>query len=109
VLDSVSQGISDLERAVGEGDRVRIGEYLEAVRDVERRIQKAEEQSSIELPAVHAPAGIPATFDQHAKLMFDLQVLAFQCDLTRVGTYMYGRELTGRTYAEIGVPEAHHP
>jgi hypothetical protein len=109
ILDSVNQSIGDLERAVGERDRVKIGEYLEAVRDVERRIQKAEEQSSIELPAVEQPAGIPPTFEEHAKLMFDLQVLAYQCDLTRVGTFMFGRELTGRTYPEIGVPDAHHP
>ena len=109
VLDSVNAGIKDLERAVGSGDRVRIGEYLESVRDVERRIRKAEEQSNVELPAVNAPEGIPGSFDQYAKLMFDLQVLAFQTDLTRVGTFMYGRELTGRTYQEIGIPEAHHP
>ena len=109
ILDSVHDSIGDLKRVVGESDGVKIGEYLAALRDVERRIQKAEEQINIELPEVKQPAGIPGTFDEHAKLMFDLQVLAYQSDLTRVGTYMFGRELTGRTYPEIGVPDAHHP
>jgi hypothetical protein len=82
---------------------------LEAVRDVERRIERAEEQSSQELPVVEQPAGAPARYDEHARLMFDLQVLAYQTDLTRVITFMLGREISGRTYPEIGVYEAHHP
>jgi hypothetical protein len=109
ILDSVTERIAHLERRVGPSDRTKIREYLEAVRDIERRIQKAEEQSATELPAVDQPAGIPATFEAHAKLMFDLQVLAYQCDLTRVITFMIGREISGRAYPEIGVPEAHHP
>jgi len=109
ILDSVTQKIADLERGVGPQDRAKIREYLEAVRDIERRIQKAEEQSATEVPVVDQPAGIPATFEAHAKLMFDLQVLAYQCDLTRVITFMMGREFSGRNYPEIGVPEAHHP
>ena len=109
ILDSVVQSVADLERGLGPGDRGKIGEYLEGVRDVERRIQKAEEQSNLELPAVAQPAGVPNTFEAHAKLMFDLQVLAYQCDLTRVITFLVGREFSGRTYPEIGVPEAHHP
>ena len=109
ILDSVAQSVADLERGLGQGDRGKIGEYLEGIRDVERRIQKAEEQSNLELPEVAQPAGIPGTFDAHAKLMFDLQVLAYQCDLTRVITFLVGREFSGRTYPEIGVPEAHHP
>ena len=80
-----------------------------AIRDVERRIQKAEEQSTRELPVIEQPAGVPATFGEHVRLMFDLQLLAYQTDLTRVVTFMLGREITGRTYAEIGVPDAHHP
>ena len=84
-------------------------EYLEAVRDVERRIQKAEEQSARELPVVEQPAGIPTSFEEHARLMFDLLALAFQTDLTRVSTFMLGREVSGRAYPEIGVPDAHHP
>ena len=69
----------------------------------------AEEQSDQELPLVDQPAGIPADFDEHVKLMFDLQVLAYQSDLTRVITFMLGRELSGMTYPQIGVPDAHHP
>ena len=80
------------------------------MRDVERRIQKAEAQSDRELPVVERPAGsIPASFEEYAKLMFDLQVLAYQSDLTRVITFMIGKELSSRTYPEIGVPEPHHP
>ena len=78
------------------------------MRDIERRIQRAEEQSGQQLPIVQQPAGIPASFDEHAKLMFDLQVLAYQTDLTRVITFMLGRELSGRTFPELGVVEAHH-
>jgi hypothetical protein len=109
ILDSVVQSVVDLQRGLGLSDRAKIGEYLEGVRDIERRIQKAEEQSAMELPVVTQPVGIPATFEEHAKLMFDLQVLAYQCDLTRVITFMMGREFSGRTYPEIGVPESHHP
>ena len=109
ILDSVTQTVADLQRGLGPTDRVKIAEYLEAVRDVERRIQKAEEQTTRELPVVEQPPGIPSSYEEHAKLMFDLQVLAYQCDLTRVITFMLGRELTGRSYAEIGVPDAHHP
>jgi len=86
-----------------------VSQYLDAVRDVERRIQKAEEQSARELPVIDQPAGIPSTFGEHARIMYDLMALAYQTDLTRVVTFMLGREITGRTYAEIGVPDAHHP
>jgi hypothetical protein len=109
ILDSVSEKTTDLRRGLGARDTNKLNEYLEAVRDVERRIQKAEEQTAQELPAVDQPAGIPAAYDVHAKLMFDLQVLAYQSDLTRVITFMMGRELSGRTYPEIGVFDAHHP
>ena len=86
-----------------------MNDYLAALRDVERRIQKAEEQSSKELPDVAQPAGIPDTFEAHVRLLYDLQLLAYQSDLTRVTTFMYGREQTGRPYPQIGVPEPHHP
>jgi hypothetical protein len=109
ILDSISEAVADLQRRVGAGDQRKIREYLDAVRDLERRIQKAEQESGKELTPVEQPAGIPPTFEAHAKLMFDLQVLAYQCDLTRVVTFMIGREFSGRTYPEIGVPEAHHP
>jgi hypothetical protein len=109
VLDSLTLKVQHLERGLGPSDRAKLSEYLEGVRDVERRIQNAEEQSTKELPAVDQPAGIPSKYADHAKLMFDLQVLAYQCDLTRVTTFMMGREFSGRTYPEVGVPEAHHP
>ncbi len=109
LLDSVTERAGALSRELGAGDRAKLGQYLEAVRDIERRIQMAEAQSGRELPVVDQPAGIPGTFGEHAKLMFDLQALAYETDLTRVATFMMGREITGRTYAEIGVPDAHHP
>ncbi len=109
ILDSVTEKVADLQRGVGPDDRNKINQYLDAVRDVERRIQKAEEQSSRELPLVQQPAGVPATFEEHMRLMFDLQLLAYQVDLTRVVSFMVGREISGRTYNEIGIPDAHHP
>ena len=108
ILDSVTEKVADLQRGVGPQDRAKISQYLDAVRDVERRIQRAEEQNSRELPVVQQPAGIPPTFDEHVRLMFDLQLLAYQVDLTRVVTFMLGRELSGRTYNELGIPDAHH-
>ncbi len=109
LLDAVSDKLARLQRELGLRDRTRLDEYLEAIRDVERRIQKADEQSTRELPAVDQPSGIPATFAEHAKVMFDLQLLAYQADLTRVITFMVGHETSQRAYPEIGVPDAHHP
>ena len=109
ILDSVTEKVADLQRGVGPDDRNKINQYLDAVRDVERRIQKAEEQSSRELPLVQQPVGVPATFEEHMRLMFDLQLLAYQIDLTRVASFMVGREISGRTYNEIGISDAHHP
>jgi hypothetical protein len=108
LLDSVTEKANALGRRIGTSDRAKLTEYLEAVRDIERRIQRAEQQNG-ELPLVDQPAGIPALFADHVRLMFDLQVLAYQCDLTRVITLMLGREISGRTFPEIGVHEAHHP
>src|SRR5262249_17538150 len=95
---------------LGPGDRGKLTEYLDAVRDVERRIQTAEEQSNREVPSVDRPAGIPESLADYNKLMTDLQVLAFQCDLTRVITFMVGRDgpYGSRPYPEIGVPDTHH-
>ncbi len=109
VLDSVSEEVAHLQGALPHSDRAKLTEYLEAVRDVEQRIQVAEAQSDRELPLVDHPAGIPASWEDHVMLMFDLQVLAFQCDLTRVITLMVGHEHSGMTYPQIGVPDAHHP
>ena len=109
LLDSVNDRVSQLQRKLGTADNRKVNDYLTALRDVERRIQKAEEQSSKELPDVHQPAGIPDTFEEQVRLLYDLQLLAYQSDLTRVITFMYGREQTGRPYPQIGVPEPHHP
>jgi hypothetical protein len=112
ILDAVTEKTATLQRRLGAKDRAKLSDYLEAVRDVERRIQRAEEQSASNpssVPAVAQPAGVPARYDDHAKLMFDLQVLAYQADVTRVITFMLGREISGRTYPEINVFEAHHP
>ena len=108
ILDSMIGEVAAFKNKVGPGDQARLTGYLDSVRAVERRIQKAMAQN-VEIPTVERPSGIPATFEQHAKLMCDLQVLAYQADITRVSTFMLGRELNGRTYPEIGVPDAHHP
>jgi len=114
LLDSVTEAASTMMSGLGARDRGKLSEYLDAIRDVERRIQTAEAQTSDaqsarEMPQFDRPAGIPASFDNHAKLMFDLQLLAYQADLTRVSTFMMGREQADRTYREIGIPDAHHP
>src|SRR5882672_4996686 len=109
ILDSVVAEASRLSGSLGAPDRVKLVEYLDAIRDVERRIARAEEQSGRELPVVDHPAGVPDSFDDHVALMCDLQVLAYQADLTRVVTFMLGREFSGVTFPQIGVPDAHHP
>src|SRR5262249_47054818 len=101
-----------LQRKLGAGDNRKLNDYLTSLRDVERRIQKAEEQSGAGnhgVPDVERPVGIPGDFESHVGLLYDLQLLAFQSDLTRVTTFMYGREQNGRPYPQIGVPEPHHP
>lgn len=109
ILDSVTEELADLLSGLGSGDRAKLTEYLEAVRDIERRIQRAEEQSGRELPDVDRPAGAPDAFEEYAELMFDLMALAYQTDLTRVSTFLIGREKSSRSFPEIGVPEPHHP
>jgi hypothetical protein len=109
LLDSVNDRVNQLQRTLGTADNRKVNDYLTALRDVERRIQKAEQQSSKELPDVPQPAGIPDTFVEQVRLLYDLQLLAYQSDLTRVITFLYGREQTGRPYPQIGVPEGHHP
>ena len=108
ILDSVAQSVARLQRGLGVRDRVKLSQYLEAVRDVERRIQRAEEQVSRDLPVVEQPQGIPATFEEHAALMFDLLGLAYQSDLTRVFTFMVAREQSNRAYPQSGVSDPHH-
>jgi hypothetical protein len=109
ILDSVNEKLAGIKRSLGPSDQAKVEEYTEAIRDVERRIQKAEEQSNIELPTLEQPLGAPPVFEDHLTLMLDLQLLAFQSDLTRVITFMIGKEQSARPYPQIGVPEAHHP
>jgi hypothetical protein len=108
VIDSVLEDFHRLQSRLGPADRNRVTEYVDAVREVERRIQGAERTADSELPALDRPRGIPERFDEHVKLMYELQWLAFRADLTRVVTFMLGRELNFRTYPEIGVTEGHH-
>jgi hypothetical protein len=109
LLDSVNDSLARLRRDLGVNDRAKVEQYAEAVRDIERRIQKAEEQRDVELPTLEQPQGVPAVFEDHLTLMLDLQLLALQSDLTRVITFMIGKEQSARPYPQIGVPEAHHP
>jgi hypothetical protein len=108
ILDSVNEAIADLTRTLGASDRAKLAEYVDSIRNIEHRIALAEKQDA-NLPAFDRPVGVPSTYQEHAKLMFDLQVLALQADLTRVITFMMGREKTDRPYGEIGIPDAHHP
>ena len=110
LLDSVSEEITRLQHELGPADRAKLEEYLTAVREVERRIQTAESDSAKnQLPDLDRPLGVPASYADHARLMFDLQVLALQGDVTRVTTFQLARETSNRTYPEIGVPDPHHP
>ena len=109
LLDFVAGDVSRMMNRVPQSDRVKLTEYLDGIRDVERRIQKAEEQAaSKQMPVVARPTGVPPTYDEHAKLMFDLQVLAFQTDMTRVISFIMAHEKSERAYREIGIAEGHH-
>jgi hypothetical protein len=109
ILDSVMEEVHGLDTQLGPGDRTKLTEYMESVREIEQRIQGAEahEMQSVELP--ERPTGIPESFDEYIKLMYDLQALGFQADITRVFTLMVCRELSTRAYPQIGVPDQHHP
>ena len=109
ILDSVMGKLAALKNELGPQDQVKVDEYTAAVRDVERRIQKAEEGGGVELPAMDQPLGAPSVFEDHLALMLDLQLLAFRSDLTRVISFMLSKEQSARPYPQIGVPEAHHP
>lgn len=110
LLDWFNEDIARLNRQLGPGDRARVSQYLDTVREVERRIQKAEANTADNpLPDLDRPVGVPAAYADHARLMFDLQVLALQGDVTRVITFQLARETSNRTYPEIGVPDPHHP
>ena len=109
ILDSVNEKLAGLRKSLGPQDQVRVEEYADSIRDVERRIQTAEAQSEIELPTFSQPQGAPPVFEDHLALMLDLQLLALRSDLTRVITFMLSKEQSARPYPQIGVPEAHHP
>ncbi|MFM7057761.1 MAG: DUF1552 domain-containing protein [Planctomycetota bacterium] len=110
LLDAVRDEFTRLRKTLGPADQQRVDEYQTAVRDAERRIQRAESAAADDqLPELDRPRGVPAVYSEHAKLMFDLQKLALQADLTRVITFQMARETSNRTYPEIGVAEPHHP
>lgn len=108
ILDSLAEDVRDLERQLGTRDRARLGDYLENAREIERRIQQAEARPVSESATPEAPLGTPENFTDHVNLMFDLAAAAFQADVTRVFTFMMSRELSQRTYPQIGVTEQHH-
>jgi hypothetical protein len=109
ILDFVNDELSRFERRIGPVDRQKVDQYLESVRDIERRLQKAEEQSRQDVGVVEQPAGVPATYKEHVELMFDLLVIAYQADLSRVFSFLMAREASTRAYPEVGVSESHHP
>ena len=109
ILDAVGGELKGLELILGPGDQIKLDEYLDALRDIERRIQMAEQQSTRELPVFDQPVGVPSDYEEHAKLMMDLLTLAYQTDLTRISSFMLAREVSGRAYPEIGVSDSHHP
>ena len=107
ILDSVREETASLTPSLGPKDKSKLADYMDSIRDIERRISMAEEQH-IELPVMERPMGVPTTYEDHAKLMFDLQVIAFQADLTRITSLMMGREGSNHTYRAAGVPDPHH-
>jgi hypothetical protein len=111
ILDGVTQSVNDLSKGLDSKDKSRLSDYMENLREIERRIAKAEKQNSqsTELGTPDAPVGIPDSFDEHATLLFDLWAIAFQADISRVVSFMLARELSTRTYPQIGVPDGHHP
>jgi hypothetical protein len=109
ILDSVTEALAMLRREIGAQDQIKVEEYTTAIRDVERRIELAEAQIDVEMPYMDTPRGVPETLEDHLELMLDLQLLALQADLTRVVTFMVGKEQNARPYPQIGVPDAWHP
>jgi Protein of unknown function (DUF1552) len=108
ILDSFMQQANDLQKKLGPHDKNTMKDYLESVREIERRIQKAETQQVVDVTVPPTPAGIPYSYEDHVKLMYDLLILAFQADITRVITFMVAREISNRTYPQVNVPDGHH-
>jgi hypothetical protein len=108
ILDAVRGEVATLKRGIPAGDRSRLDEYLDNIREIERRIQKAEEKTNSDLTEPSAPVGIPESFEEHLKLMFDLQAIAFQANITRIATLMYARDLSPATYPQSGIRDGFH-
>jgi len=109
ILDAVMSQVSDLQRQMGVKDREAVNDYTDSIREVERRIQKASSSPAANDPTLPpAPAGIPSSYEEHVKMMYDLLVLAYRANITRVSTYMVSRETSNRTYPQLGVPDGHH-
>lgn len=109
ILDAVTEDIARIRTKLGSRDRVAVGEYLDAVRQVEQRVQRAEKEGAeFEIPLMGRPVGIPDSFEEHARIMYELQALAFQADITRVVTFQVGREFSQRTYPDLGITTGHH-
>ncbi len=109
ILDFVGAEATSLGKMIGPGDKLKLAEYFDSVRDIERRIQMAEVQNTRELPVVDQPVGVPNDYAEHARLMMDLLLLAYQTDMTRISTFMLAREVSAHSYPEIGVSDSHHP
>jgi hypothetical protein len=108
LLDSVMDQVAALRRDLPPADRTRLGEYLDDIREIERRIQRAEQQASVELKLPEAPVGVPESLDEHFKIMFDLQVLAFRAEITRIATLMFARDTSLAVYPQSGIRDAFH-
>jgi hypothetical protein len=109
ILDSVLQEVNSLSKGLGKGDRTKLNEYTDAVREIEQRIQNAESQGTHSIELIDRPIDVPESFDEYTKMMLDLVALAYQADVTRVFTMIFARELSTRSFAHIGVPDQHHP
>jgi hypothetical protein len=109
ILDAVTARLGQFKRLLGPSDRGRVDDYLDTIREVEQRIQRAERaNAATPLPSLEQPSGVPDSYDEHLKLLYDLLALAYQADVTRVSCTQIAREQSGRTYPDIGVPEGHH-
>ena len=108
ILDFVVSDLKDLQSGLGASDKGRLNEYLDHVREIERRIQQAMTQTKVQADVPAEPVGVPDSYEEHVSLMFDLLAVAYQADLTRVFTFMMAREVSQRTYPALGLTEPHH-
>ena len=108
ILDSITEDANDLQRMIGSQDRLRLTQYLDNVREIERRIQKTEAQNGTQVTSIDAPVGVPESYEEHVGLLFDLLAVAYQADLSRVFTFMLAREASGKSYPNLGITDTHH-